>query len=50
MTLKLCEELSDEERLAQLESEAQHDSAVKAVFSLERSCPTVSMAPVLAIV
>jgi len=27
------------ERLAKLESEAQHGSAVKAVFSLERSCP-----------
>jgi len=26
-------------RLEELESEAQHGSAVKAVFSLERSCP-----------
>jgi len=29
---------------------AQHGSAAKAVFSLERSCPKISMAPVLAIV
>jgi hypothetical protein len=32
-----------------LESHLQPDSAVKAVESLERSCPTISMAPVLAI-
>jgi len=32
-----------------LESQLQPDSAVKAVESLERSCPTISMAPVLAI-
>jgi hypothetical protein len=37
--------------VAQLESEAQHGLAAKArIFSLERSCPTLSMAPVLAIV
>jgi hypothetical protein len=36
--------------LAQLESAAQQGSAAKAVVSLEHSCPTVSMAPVLAIV
>ena len=36
---------------AQLESEAQHGLAAKArVFSMERLCPTLSMAPVLAIV
>jgi hypothetical protein len=34
----------------ELESEVQRGSAVKAVFSLERFCPTISMAPVLAIV
>jgi hypothetical protein len=38
------------ERWAQLESDAQHGSAAKAVFSLERFCPINSMAPVLAIV
>jgi len=38
------------ERLVQLESDAQHGSAAKAVFSLERFCPINSMAPVLAIV
>ena len=37
--------------MAQLESEAQHGLAAKArVFSMERLCPTLSMAPVLAIV
>jgi len=36
--------------VAQLKSEAQPGSAVKAAFSLERSCPMASMAPVLAIV
>ena len=30
---------------AQLESEAQHGSAAKAAFSLERFCPLESMAP-----
>jgi hypothetical protein len=35
--------------LAQLESAVQLGSAAKAVFSLERSCPMSSMAPVLAI-
>ena len=35
--------------LPQLESAAQPGSAAKAVFSLERSCPMSSMAPVLAI-
>ena len=36
---------------AELKSDAQHGSAAKAAFfSLERSCPTLSMAPVLAIV
>jgi len=34
----------------QLESEAQSGSAAKAAYSLERSCPNISMAPVLAIV
>jgi len=38
------------EPLAELESDAQHGSAAKAVFSLERFCPINSMAPVLAIV
>src|SRR6266436_2185040 len=33
-----------------VKSEAQPGSAAKAAFSLERSCPTKSMAPVLAIV
>ena len=37
--------------VAQLESEAQHGLAAKArFFSLERSCPTLSMALVLTIV
>ena len=36
-------------RLAQLESAAQRGSTAKAAFSLERSCPMSSMAPVLAI-
>ena len=31
---------------AQLESEVQHGSAAKAAFSLERFCPSESMAPV----
>jgi hypothetical protein len=35
---------------ARIESEAQHGSAAKAAISLERSCPILSMAPVLAIV
>ena len=35
--------------LAQLESAAQPDTAAKAAFSLERSCPMSSIAPVLAI-
>jgi transposase len=35
--------------VAQLKSEAQPGSAAKAACSLERSCPTESMAPVLAI-
>jgi hypothetical protein len=34
----------------ELESEAQRGSAVKAVFTLERFCPKISMAPVYAIV
>ena len=34
----------------QLQSQPQPGSAAKAVFSLERSCPKTSMAPVLAIV
>jgi hypothetical protein len=36
-------------RLADLESAIQPGSAAKAVFTLERSCPMSSMAPVLAI-
>jgi len=36
--------------VVQLKSEAQPGSAAKAAFSLERSCPMESMAPVLAIV
>jgi hypothetical protein len=36
--------------LAQLESVAQPGSTAKAAFTLERSCPSRSMAPVLAIV
>src|SRR2546425_7570404 len=34
----------------QLESEAQSGSTAKAAYSLERSCPNISMAPVLTIV
>lgn len=50
MSLKLCQR-APVQGVAQLESEAQHGLAAKAVFfSLERSCPTLSMAPVLAIV
>ena len=36
--------------LAQLESQSQRGSAAKAAVSLERFCPKLSMAPVLAIV
>jgi hypothetical protein len=51
MTLKLLKSsLASAQRRAQLESTAQQGSAAKAVLSLEHSCPTVSMAPVLAIV
>lgn len=35
---------------SELESAAQPGSAVKAVFSMERLCPILSMAPALAIV
>ena len=48
MSLKLRSELSAR-RMAHLESETRRGSAAKAVFSLERSCPKLSMAPVLAI-
>jgi len=37
-------------RSTKLQSGPRHGSAAKAVFSLERSCPETSMAPVLAIV
>ena len=51
MSLKLSQSSSLRCGVAQLESKAQHGSAAKAVFfSMERSCPTLSMAPVLAIV
>ena len=36
--------------LEKLKSEPQPDSAAKAAFPLERFCPQLSMAPVLAIV
>ena len=49
MSLKLSLELVGH-GVAQLESGAQHGSAAKAVFFMERSCPMSSMAPVLAIV
>jgi hypothetical protein len=35
---------------SELESAAQPGSAAKAVFSMERLCPILSMAPALAIV
>ena len=48
MSLKL---LSRSRRgVAHLESGAQYGPAAKAVLSLERSCPTVSMAPAPAVV
>ena len=51
MSLKLSQRARCVSGVAQLESEAQRGSAAKAVFfSMERSCPTLSMAPVLAIV
>jgi hypothetical protein len=50
VTLKLPQSF-ESQGLAQLQSEAQHGSAAKAAFlRLERCCPTLSMAPVLAIV
>ena len=45
--LDVCDTGAD---LAQLESQSQPGSAAKAAISLERFCPTLSMAPVLAIV
>jgi len=50
MSLKLRLRARDDHGVAELQSGAQHGSAAKAVFSLERSCPNFSMAPVLAIV
>jgi hypothetical protein len=54
MSLKLFQSLSGSsisvECLVQVESVAQPGLAAKAAYSLERSCPMESMAPVLAIV
>jgi hypothetical protein len=40
----------DDRRVVQLQCGARHGPAVKAVFTLERSCPNLSVAPVWAIV
>jgi hypothetical protein len=53
VTLKLCQSSMVRDTgadLAQLESQSQLGSAAKAAISLERFCPTLSMAPVWAIV